>query len=172
MNGNRKTFASKNSYDSHVRSKKHKEVVAKAASSKPAQESVVAEKKQPAEQKVEMTFTEGMTEEEINAKIDEKIKTSRRLEETECLFCNNKAESFEENISHMTKDHSFFIPDIEFLVDLKGLIKYLGEKLSVGNTCLYCNGKGREYRTLEAVRGHMVRERMTLFFIYNLTILI
>ncbi|KAI8144856.1 C2H2 type zinc-finger-domain-containing protein [Fennellomyces sp. T-0311] len=149
----KKTFSSKNSYDSHVRSKKHKEAEAKAAS-RPAKQPAV--NKEAQQQKVEMTFTEEMTEEEINAKIDEKIKSSRRLEETECLFCNNKAESFEENMSHMTTEHSFFIPDIEFLVDLKGLIKYLGEKLSVGNTCLYCNGKGREFRSLEAVRGHML----------------
>lgn len=27
----------------------------------------------------------------------------------------------------MTKVHSFFIPDVEYLSDLKGLIKYLGE---------------------------------------------
>ena len=104
-----------------------------------------------------MTFTEETTEEEILAKIDQKIKASRRLEETECLFCNNKADTFEDNMSHMTVVHSFFIPDIEYLADIKGLIKYLGEKISVGNTCLHCNGKGREYRSLEAVRAHMVK---------------
>ncbi|KAI9277207.1 C2H2 type zinc-finger-domain-containing protein [Phascolomyces articulosus] len=176
----KKTFGSKNSYESHIRSKKHKETVAKqearakkapASSSstvtptenndtKPNNDNTVdenAEMEQPKQQqKVEMTFTEETTEEEILAKIDEKIKTSRRLEETECLFCNNKAESFEDNMSHMTVVHSFFIPDIEYLVDLKGLIKYLGEKISVGNTCLHCNGKGREYRSLEAVRAHML----------------
>jgi hypothetical protein len=26
----------------------------------------------------------------------------------------------------------------------------------VGNVCIYCNGKGREFRTLDAVRKHMV----------------
>lgn len=57
---------------------------------------------------------------------------------------------------HMTEVHSLFIPDIEFLVDLKGLIKYLGEKVSVANVCLYCNGKGRELKSLAGVRRHMV----------------
>ena len=56
-------------------------------------------------------------------------------------------------MQHMTKVHSFFIPEIEYLIDLGGLIKYLGEKISIGNACLYCK---REMKSLEAVRKHMV----------------
>ena len=59
-------------------------------------------------------------------------------------------------MKHMMNAHSFFIPDIEFLVDLKGLIEYLGEKISVANVCIYCNGKGRGFHSIEAVRDHMV----------------
>lgn len=46
---------------------------------------------------------------------------------TDCLFCSHHSKSLMKNLSHMTKIHSFFIPDVEFLVDLKGLIRYLGE---------------------------------------------
>lgn len=46
---------------------------------------------------------------------------------TDCLFCSHHSKSLMKNLSHMTKVHSFFIPDVEFLVDLKGLIGYLGE---------------------------------------------
>jgi pre-60S factor REI1 len=60
-------------------------------------------------------------------------------------------------MKHMTEAHSFIIPDIEFLVDLRGLIEYLGEKVSVKNMCLYCNGKGRGFQSLDAVQKHMVR---------------
>jgi len=63
----------------------------------------------------------------------------------------------------MTKIHSFFIPEIEYLVDLRGLIKYLGEKISVGNVCLYCNGRGKGMKSLEAVRKHMVLFPFTFF---------
>lgn len=56
----------------------------------------------------------------------------------------------------MSQVHSFFVPDADYLVDLPGLITYLGEKIAVGNICIYCNEKGREFRTLEAVRKHMV----------------
>ena len=56
----------------------------------------------------------------------------------------------------MTKVHGFFVPDIEYMKDLKGFIKYLGEKISIGFVCLYCNGKGRSFWSLEAVQDHMV----------------
>lgn len=56
----------------------------------------------------------------------------------------------------MSTNHGFFIPDIEYLKDVKGLIKYLGEKISVGNICIYCNGKGKTFHSLEAVQSHMV----------------
>ncbi|KAF9431493.1 hypothetical protein BGZ76_000236, partial [Entomortierella beljakovae] len=61
-----------------------------------------------------------------------------------------------ESITSKVAAHGLFIPDLEYLVDIEGLIKYLGEKISVGNICLYCNGKGRQIRSLEAVRKHMV----------------
>ena len=57
----------------------------------------------------------------------------------------------------MAFEHGFFVPDIEYISDLEGLVTYLGEKLAVGNICLYCNGKGREFHSLDAVRNHMVR---------------
>jgi pre-60S factor REI1 len=55
----------------------------------------------------------------------------------------------------MASTHSFFIPDADYLTDVEGLIGYLGEKIAVGNVCIFCNGKGREFRTLDAVRKHM-----------------
>lgn len=55
----------------------------------------------------------------------------------------------------MERSHGFFIPDADYLVDLKGLLNYLGEKVAVSNTCIWCNGRGRELRSLEAVRKHM-----------------
>lgn len=46
---------------------------------------------------------------------------------TDCLFCSHHSKSLLKNAAHMTKVHGFFLPDVEFLVDLKGLIRYLGE---------------------------------------------
>ncbi|XP_042321833.1 zinc finger protein 622 [Sceloporus undulatus] len=74
---------------------------------------------------------------------------------TDCLFCSHHSSSLMKNVAHMTKVHSFFIPDIEYLVDLRGLIKYLGEKVGVGKVCLWCNEKGKSFYTTEAVQAHM-----------------
>lgn len=46
---------------------------------------------------------------------------------TDCLFCSHHSHSLSKNVAHMTKEHGFFIPDIEYLVDLRGLVAYLGE---------------------------------------------
>ena len=97
------------------------------------------------------------SDDENAATLDEKIAAARsRLSPLHCLFCAQTSSSFEDNLTHMSNEHSFFIPDAEYLVDPTGLITYLGEKLAVGNICIYCNGKGREFRTLDAVRKHMV----------------
>lgn len=74
---------------------------------------------------------------------------------TDCLFCSHHSRSLVKNVAHMTKVHSFFIPDVEFLVDLKGFIRYLGEKVGAGNVCLWCNEKGRSFYSTEAVQSHM-----------------
>ncbi|XP_048413651.1 cytoplasmic 60S subunit biogenesis factor ZNF622 isoform X2 [Stegostoma tigrinum] len=75
---------------------------------------------------------------------------------TDCLFCSHHSRSLFKNIDHMTKTHSFFIPDAEYLVDLKGLMTYLGDKVGIGNVCLWCNEKGRAFYSTEAVQAHMV----------------
>ncbi len=45
----------------------------------------------------------------------------------QCLFCSHISDSLDTNVAHMTTAHSFFIPDVEYLIDLEGLISYLGE---------------------------------------------
>lgn len=74
---------------------------------------------------------------------------------TDCLFCPHHSHSLMKNMAHMTKVHSFFIPDVEYLIDLKGLVHYLGEKVGAGNVCLWCNEKGRSFYSTEAVQAHM-----------------
>ncbi|KAG9273769.1 zinc finger protein 622 isoform X1 [Astyanax mexicanus] len=74
---------------------------------------------------------------------------------TDCLFCSHHSRSLSKNMAHMTSTHSFFIPDIEYLVDLRGLIAYLGEKVGFGKVCLWCNEKGKSFYSTEAVQAHM-----------------
>ncbi|KAJ3557906.1 hypothetical protein NP233_g11624 [Leucocoprinus birnbaumii] len=168
-----KTYTTENSYRSHLQSKKHKENEVRAASkskSPPPQTEPESEPTSPPkpdqdhtalnaiEKKLaSLAVNEEATEEEINRTIDEKIAAARsRLSPTHCLFCPEQSSSLEDNLTHMSTAHSFFVPDADYLIDITGLITYLGEKIAVGNVCIYCNGKGREFRTLGAVRKHMV----------------
>ena len=59
----------------------------------------------------------------------------------------------EDSLSHMAVSHSFFIPDIEYLQDLHGLLMCLGKKVAMGN--VFYNGKGCKFQTIEAVRKHI-----------------
>jgi len=104
-----------------------------------------------------LTVDDDATEDAINQAIDEKIAAARsQISSNQCLFCSQASSSLEDNLTHMSAAHSFFIPDADYLIDLPGLINYLGEKIVVGNVCIFCNGKGREFRTLHAVRKHML----------------
>jgi pre-60S factor REI1 len=112
---------------------------------------------EPPKPGVSLAIAEDATEEEIIQTLDEKIAAARaRLSPAHCLFCSTHSASLEDNLTHMSSAHSFFVPDAEYLTDLPGLLAYLGEKVAVGNVCLFCNGRGREFRTLDAVRKHMV----------------
>ena len=50
---------------------------------------------------------------------------------TDCFFCLHHSSTLEKNAIHMSNEHSFFIPDLEYLVDLAGLFEYLGAKVSI-----------------------------------------
>lgn len=171
-----KTYTTENAYRSHINSKKHKEnevKLLKARASASSQQ--ITEETQSEVQPTETvepsslaTITEKLTvvtltvdaeasEAEVNQTIDEKIAAARsKLQPTQCLFCADSSTSLEDNLTHMSSVHSFFVPDADYLVNITGLIAYLGEKIAVGNVCIYCNGRGREFRTLDAVRKHMV----------------
>lgn len=161
----KKIFNTENAFKNHELSKKHIENVANYQKKKAIMDSDddvsdLSENENNKEPKInwKKRFAEAKTEEEFNKVLDEKIKLSRKLEETECLFCDFKGQNFDEKMEHMTIEHTFFIPDVEYLANLKGLITYLGEKISIGNTCIYCE---RMFHSLEAVRKHMLAKGHT-----------
>ena len=55
----------------------------------------------------------------------------------------------------MSHQHSFFVPDGEYLSDVSGFLSYLGNKIVIGNICLYCPNGGKEFGNLNSVRRHM-----------------
>lgn len=75
---------------------------------------------------------------------------------TSCLFCSsNSSATVEENLKHMSSSHSFFIPDLDYLVDMEGLLTYLGEKVGCGFLCLWCNEKGKAFHNVDSAQAHM-----------------
>ena len=158
----RKNFNTKNQFDNHVGSKKHKEKCLKANSLLSLDEdtpmnndepSVSATKKfknnkENVEAKDDMEV-EAKDEMEVDSDV-ESVDSDGWIEDTEnpvvnndCLFCSHHSRSWVRNLKHMTEAHSFFIPDIEYCKDIKGLLVYLGEKIYAGYTCIWCNDKGK-----------------------------
>ncbi|CAL9122697.1 unnamed protein product, partial [Musa acuminata var. zebrina] len=75
------------------------------------------------------------------------IKPLVDLDASCCFICDLKHESIESCMVHMQKKHGFFIPDVEYLKDPKGLLMRVGLKVNVffvskrDFTCLYCNDR-------------------------------
>ena len=46
-----------------------------------------------------------------------------------CLFCNLESDGVKKNLDHMRYRHSFTILDIECLINLKGLLAYIAERI-------------------------------------------
>ncbi|XP_014669613.1 PREDICTED: zinc finger protein 622-like [Priapulus caudatus] len=94
-------------------------------------------------------------EEDEEAEEGEEVWLGDPILPVDCLFCPHHSSSVEQNVSHMSRDHSFFIPDVEYLVDTEGLITYLGEKVGMGNVCLWCNERGKGFHSTHSVQQHM-----------------
>eukprot|EP00123_Amoebidium_parasiticum_P000234 comp10563_c0_seq1/m.5270 comp10563_c0_seq1/g.5270 ORF comp10563_c0_seq1/g.5270 comp10563_c0_seq1/m.5270 type:complete len:373 (-) comp10563_c0_seq1:344-1462(-) len=141
-----KVYSTENQYNNHMASKKHKEMAAKYQARLESGE-ITASKPKKEEAEVD---GEAMDEDDV-----EEVENFE-LGETDCLFCPHQSKDFESNMAHMTKKHSFYIPDHEFLVDLTGFVLYLGKKVCEGFMCLYCNEKGRAFMSMEAAQKHMV----------------
>ena len=150
----KKGFTSKNTFSQHLLSKKHVQNQSKQPSFRddPSKSKISSLRRSVSEMKI----SEFASEEEIARIVSENIANAPRLLLTECLFCEKEFSTLEENLSHMTACHSFYIPDLDYLSDLEGLLKYLGEQIAVFNCCIYCNERCRAYKSIEAVRQHMV----------------
>lgn len=70
----------------------------------------------------------------------------------QCLFCNVVVADVDANLIHMSKQHSMFIPEREYLADLEGLLGFLYEKIHELKECLYC---GQVKHTAHGVQTHM-----------------
>ena len=60
--------------------------------------------------------------------------------------------SVKASLDHMYLKHGFYLPFVDFLVDLEGLLEFLGAKVGFGHVCLFCN---KQFGSTRAVQGHM-----------------
>lgn len=147
----RKSFASQNAYLGHLRSKKHRDNMRK-----PLDMSSVA-RSLPKEARGEKEDDEDDGDLDEESAAERKIARARRIDPAhECIFCGAAQVDLDGSVAHMSHEHGFFVPEKKYLVDLRGLMQYLADKVSVGNICLWCNGRGRGFHELTAVRKHML----------------
>ncbi|CAG5018459.1 unnamed protein product [Parnassius apollo] len=178
-----KLFNTKNAYSNHINSKKHKQAEEKSIGSDKKEDhsnhsdtdSFVKidnvenqNTLQSGPEKFVVLNPDGLDDEDIetDSEIEEldsdewdecRIKDSDSLiKPRDCLFCTHHSKNMVKNLKHMSEAHSFFIPDVEYCVNVKGLLLYLGEKISQGYMCLWCNEAGRTFYSMEAARAHMI----------------
>lgn len=161
----RKSFASQNAYRDHMQSRKHRDMVqkqAKVSPSAPTNDALgnvgaVHDALPKEEDEEEEDDDEDDEEARMERAIQRKLAKARRIDPaTECMFCSESQTSLETSVQHMQHAHGFFVPERKYLTDLDGLLRYLADKVSVGNVCLWCNGRGRGFHDLGAVQKHML----------------
>lgn len=149
----RKSFSGEQTYSNHLASKKHKdreEIGPVVRPERPAREEAMA---------VESDGSDCETDSEIEEVSDDEWNEddeNNPINKNDCLFCHHHSKSFTATLKHMTEAHSFFVPDIEYCVDLRGMLLYLGAKIFEGNICLWCGEKGKTFHSVQAVQKHMV----------------
>ena len=77
---------------------------------------------------------------------------NKRISSLHSIFDDRSFDTVEESVQYMGDKFQFFIPDLAYLADLNGLIRYCSAKVRLGRICLYCN---RQFKSAQAVQGHM-----------------
>lgn len=84
---------------------------------------------EPVEEVAAMQVGVAVDDEDTGWETDEEDEGEDGIPTTDCLFCSHSSADFQENLSHMSIKHGFFIPDVEYCTDVEGLLTYLGKYL-------------------------------------------
>lgn len=158
----RKEFISEKSYENHLNSKKHRENAERTEKKTQLLGDQDDTQMKVSAQKTIASTARGTDADDDGGEIEEVDSdewcedTENPIENNDCIFCPHHSEDLVENVKHMSVAHSFFVPDTEYIIDLEGLLVYLGEKVTRDFICLWCNDRGRTFYSLDAVRKHMV----------------
>ncbi|GAA5869018.1 hypothetical protein JCM8547_003251 [Rhodosporidiobolus lusitaniae] len=182
-----KTFGSAATHDAHIKTKKHKDNVFKAASavkvadltpepSEPIPSTSTAPPPPPVApvEAADDARFESSGDAALDRLVAKRLQYAPPIAPSSCLFCIHSSSDVASNVAHMRSAHSFVIPEEEYLVDLEGLLRRLGEEVGTWCVCVCC-GKGyggnidlnkeqefsqeelrkRASKGVEAVRAHM-----------------
>lgn len=146
----KKYFNTKSQYDNHVASKKHKDKVLKSSDEQLSNDGdgtseskdidITLEKASVEIKKINKIAEDDMEVDSDVETVDSDDWVDNPVESNNCIFCNHHSKNMTKNLKHMTEIHSFFIPYVEYCVDVKALLIYLGQKVSGGYMCLWCKG--------------------------------
>lgn len=156
----KKIFKTKNSYDNHLNSKKHKESLKVFKEShhgnNDVDQDVCVFESNIIDEKKDLMEIESVDSDEWND-----FDIENPIDNNDCIFCENHSKNLTKNLKHMSIAHSFFIPDAEYCCDIKGLLAYLAEKVCKDFMCLWCNEKGKTFYSIQSVRQHMIEKGHT-----------
>ena len=134
----RKSFSSQKTLDQHLKSKLHEKKMAEAQEK---QEKAKQEELEKASQPVELREEDGNDKEENTMGSGEFTPEEYEFIPEKCLFCRQISDTMEEclyfhsvthsNITHMFQKHGMIIPDRHCVIDLEGLLDYLGQKVAL-----------------------------------------
>ena len=110
---------------------------------------VEAQAGNPNSKAADFKATQDMTADQYMAYKQEK---AAPFDEGSDLFSNHHEPDLHCNLAYMARTHGFYVPHLDYCVDLAGLIGYLQEKVYVGNVVLTTN---KPFHTVEAVQSHM-----------------
>lgn len=137
----RKQFGNEKAFENHEQSKKHKDNVKHSDMC----EDEIIQKQERREKERPVHDLDISTEEEMH----------RVIPLEECIFCDHLSEDVDASLVHMSDEHLFFIPDLEYCLSVPDLVEYLVEKVKRYFVCLFCSDSGKEFYSLDAVRKHM-----------------
>lgn len=154
-----KSFINSKAFDQHNLSNKHHNRQLLSDKNESTMKPVVKVEKEKAEV------------EEFNESDWEELDSDEEILETiplnECLFCSKQSANLEANLAHMSRSHSFFIPDVEYCIDVEGLLNYLGTKIASGHCCLWCSDNGKTFSTKKSTQQHMIDVGHTKVHFHN-----
>lgn len=163
----KKSFASQQSFENHLQSKRHSDLQVMKKMDSIDDIAQVSVKNNKCELEVapspaddsdgeSIESASSGTEEVDSDEWEDVVSEDNPILSNDCLFCSHHSASLTKNIKHMSVAHSFFIPLIEYVTDVKGLLIYLGEKICQGYMCIWCSDKINCFSSLSAVRSHMI----------------